>query len=202
VDNTEKSSSIKDSHERQADGQQSVLGTSYLCDRNENFSLMGDPSSFPFDHYFVNLLFIFPLKNIKLDYTTFFDKSVNSSWSPTYTNSSFAIDKFMNQYGNIGSSQSCQAKQTRLCYLAFESNTNSSKAKAYLSYWTFLNACTPLFVPTVADSLLSLIVFATIATVSSVNGPIWTTLDKKDAKSILIFFNKLKLNSCSFIFML
>jgi hypothetical protein len=177
--------------------------------------LIGDPSSFPFDHYFLNLLFVFPLKNIKLNYTTFFDKPVNSSWSTSYTNSLFNIDEFMKLYRNINCLTSANS-ETGLCDILQHESHDSEQAIHFLNTHIdfkrnytasaiilpifaifyllgavfmlknsditnrlvltvgifaliftlpqFINPLkTTIFVSTVADSLLSIIVFATIA---------------------------------------
>jgi hypothetical protein len=222
--NTEKSILIKDYRLDMVQGKESEADISSLYGLNENasFSLVGDPESFPFDHYSLNLLFAFPFKNVKLNYTTFFDKSVNSSWNPTYTNSSFNMDKFMNQYRNIDCLLPAN-NETGFCVIL-----HNPDVRPDWNYLTFLNShiefkrnyttsaiILPVFaifyllgavfilansdianrlvltvgifalmftlpqiinslkngisIPTVADSLLSLIVFSTIAyTISSV----------------------------------
>lgn len=199
-----------------------ILGN--MSSASVSFSLRGDPSSFPFDHYFLNLLFIFPLKNIKFNSATFFDKIVNSTWDIAYNNvSSSNINEFINQYHNID----CQIpiNNETLCGIIHNQPVAPYQLFRYLTYlnthiefkrnYSISNIVLPIFsifyllgavfifknsdisnrlvltlgvfalifslpsiinsmkpttsVPTIADSLLSIIVFATIAfTISSV----------------------------------
>lgn len=182
-----------------------------------SFALTGDPSSFPFDHYLVNLLFVFPLKDIttlKFNYATFFDKAINSSWNPSsYDVSLSDTGKFIDQYRNIihripiiNETLSGTDRHYRLLnYLHIELSRNYAISALVLPIFAIFYLLGAVFifensdisnrlvltvgvfalifslpqiissmkpttsVPTIADSLYSIIIFATIAfTISSV----------------------------------
>jgi hypothetical protein len=89
-------------------GEDKETGTSELSVGNDTSDfqtlfvpLMGDPSSFPFDHYFVNLLLFFPAENLRFPTEVFSDKAVNASWILSYVTSSFNANEAIKRYSSI-----------------------------------------------------------------------------------------------------
>lgn len=80
---------VKDHFLKFAQGTEDETGNSVFSDQNDSvsFSLSGDPWNFPFDHYLLDQIFVFPLRNIALHYTPTFDKRIYSSWTPSNASS-------------------------------------------------------------------------------------------------------------------
>ena len=102
--------------------------------QSTSFLLTGDPSAYPFDHYFMTLLFAFPLKDAKFDYTSKYDKSVNSSWIPSYNKSSLNTAEVMKLYSKID----CGHSYSYLCDIMHTNVNSDSNSLDKSNHRTFL----------------------------------------------------------------
>ena len=184
-------------------------GIFFHTDNNEiKASLLGDPSTFPFDRYHVNFLLAIPLGHIQGIYQHYFDALLNTTWNPSmiivpssspYTILPIPIEVALASYGGVYfTNLKIQFERNYLAseiivpiiatfyllgaiFILENSLDNSGlpiRLTITLAVFAFLFTFSPIMnqykpltvhVPTVADSLITVLILSTITfTISSV----------------------------------